>query len=331
MRSRSIRTFAMLVVLAAASPARADEDPAKVEQARQLFAEGTERVKAAEWSKALSSFERSAALKPHAITTYNIGACHRAIGRYTLARVTFAEALRRHGSTNELPDGLKLAAEGFVDEIDRLVSHVRVKIAPADARISIDGAPLGKDPSAAERMLAGIRPPGPGEAAPSGSFDLVVDPGAHVIVLSRKGFRDVVLNKTFAPSSKTALDLELDKLPGVMHIASTQPGAVVAISGIDVGVTPVDVTRPAGSYRVLVRKEGYVAYSSQVTLKPGEDVALRAQLVPESKSVFERWWFWAGATALVAGAVVTTYVVTRPDPTEPPLNGGGLGWSVPVQ
>src|SRR5262249_17788345 len=78
--ARSRRSFghaalvALTLTLAGAAPARADGDAdASIEKARQLFTEGTEHVQKAEWAVALASFEQSAALKPHAITTYNIG------------------------------------------------------------------------------------------------------------------------------------------------------------------------------------------------------------------------------------------------------------------
>jgi hypothetical protein len=329
LRARSFHAAALLSILLLASSARADDDAEKLEKARQLFAEGTERVKAAEWSPALASFERSAALKPHAITTYNIGACQRAIGSYLRARASFAEALKRNEAAHELPDSLAGAARGYVAEIDRLVAHASVTVAPASALIAVDGAPLA--PDGPSRMAAGLRAPGPGEAPPSPSFELVLDPGAHVFVLSHKGFGDIVVNRTFGPASTMTLKLELDKLPGVMHIASNHDQAVVTVAGVDVGMAPVDVTRPAGTYQVLVKKDGFAPYASQVVLKPGDEVSLRGQLAPESRSVLKRWWFWTGAAAFIAGVAVTTYFVARPAPTRPPLNGGGLGWTVPVQ
>jgi hypothetical protein len=62
-----------------------------------------------------------------------------------------------------------------------------------------------------------------------------------------------------------ALLLDLQRLPATIKVSSNVPNAVVFISGIDVGVAPVEVPRPGGTDSVTVRKRGYVAYSSSVT------------------------------------------------------------------
>ena len=125
--------------------ASADRD--EVEQARRLYRQGVEQVRAAEWAKALDSFERSARLLPHAVTSYNIGACHRAMGQYTRARTRFSEALQRTGDhPDELPHNLARDAARYLDEMDRLLARVRVWVEPADMRVAVDGAPLWIDP-----------------------------------------------------------------------------------------------------------------------------------------------------------------------------------------
>jgi hypothetical protein len=43
-----------------------------------------------------------------------------------------------------------------------------------------------------------------------------------------------------------------------------------------------------------------------------------------------KWWFWTAVGAVVVGSAVGTYYATRPDPERPPVDGGGLGWSVRV-
>src|SRR5579859_6898324 len=67
----------------------ADAETAPIVEARQKFVEGAALVKNAQWADAETAFEESARLHPHAVTTFNIGACERAMGRYTKARALF--------------------------------------------------------------------------------------------------------------------------------------------------------------------------------------------------------------------------------------------------
>ncbi len=98
----------------AAAGADAAASPAVVE-ARDFYKRGVELVKDAQWANALAAFERSAAGRPHATTTFNIAACERAMGRYTRARLHFADALARNaGNPGELPSSLEDEAKGFV-------------------------------------------------------------------------------------------------------------------------------------------------------------------------------------------------------------------------
>jgi hypothetical protein len=306
------------------------EEPS-TEEARNLYGQGLDFVKKAQWSDALASFERSRALRPHAMTTYNIGACERALGRYTKARSTLLRAIQEgKDSAGQLPPSLVTEAQGYVQEIDRILSRVHVTLDPADAGIAVDGRPLARGDGV---MIAGIEPPGPGVPPPSPTFDLVLDPGAHLVTLTRKGYADVVLNRTTPPGSTGELRLELERLPAVLHVSSSVSGAVVTVNGMDVGTAPVDVQRPAGSYRIVVRKDGFYAYQAQMNVNAGEETDLRAALVEERTPVTKKWWFWAAAGAVVAGAAVGTYYATRtePDPVRPPLDGGSLGWTARVR
>lgn len=65
-------------------------------RAREEFLRGTELVQKAQWAEALGAFERSAKLRPHAITRFNIGACQRALRRYTRARASLLQALEQN-------------------------------------------------------------------------------------------------------------------------------------------------------------------------------------------------------------------------------------------
>src|SRR5262249_26574917 len=70
----------------AQSPTALEDEPTT--RARALYLEGVENVQKSQWAEALFAFESSAKLRPHATTTFNVGACERALGRYARAQAT---------------------------------------------------------------------------------------------------------------------------------------------------------------------------------------------------------------------------------------------------
>lgn len=331
--------LAALACVILATPPALGEVPAAAEisddvkaRARAEFQRGAELVKSTEWAEALSAFERSAGLRPHPITTYNIGACHRSLGHYTLARATLARALAedQEAGGGQLPATLTTEIRGLLDELDRLFARVPLRLTPEDTAIAVDGRPLApqRTSDGSLELLAGIRSPGLGEPAPGPSFTLIVNPGTHVLTLSRKGFADTVVNRTFTPGAQAAIALAIDRLPSLIHISANQEGAVVSVDGVDVGAAPIDLSRLPGQHRAVVRRQGFVPYEAQFDLAPGQELNLRAELAQEKVSLVKRWWFWTaiGAAATVIG--VLTYVLTRPPP---PLDGGGLGWTIEAE
>ncbi len=300
------------------------EDPSRT-KARALFMEGVARVKQAQWSEALASFEASQQLFPHATTTFNIGACERAMGRYTRARQALRKALAQADrGEGQLASSLRVEAEGYIAEIERLLVRLDVRL---DARgsIAIDGRPLVREGA---EQVAGLAPPGLGSKAPGTRFKVLMDPGAHVITLSRKGYADAVVNRTFPAGTKSSLNLRLDRLPATLQISSNVRDAIVSVNGKDFGPAPVSVLRPPGRYSVLVNRDGFEPYEATVNVKPGEESALRATLVEERFQLTKQWWFWAGAAAVVVGGAALTYYLTRPDPDPAPYDSGSTGWLV---
>lgn len=310
-----------------AAPEAAD---AKLEQARRLYRRGVDRVRRQQWSEALSAFERSAAVRPHATTTFNIAACERALGNYTRARSIFRRALAQSEQAPEtLAPSLRTEAGALLEEIERGLVRVAVRLEPAHAAISVDGRPLARADEAGRVVLvAGVEPPGPGKPPPASRFELVMNPGAHVITLSREGYADAVVRKSYAPGSKKTLELGLERLPATLRISANVPGALVRVSEVDVGPAPAEVLRPAGNYRVVVHRTGFEPYETSVTMRPGQESNLRATLRPESQAITGKWWFWTGAVAVVAAGALVTYALTRPEPEPPPYDGGSTGWVV---
>jgi hypothetical protein len=331
---RLVPTLALAAVLGA-PVAHAEDDKGA---ARTKYLEGVAFVQKAQWSDALAAFEASSRLYPNPSTTLNMGACERALGRYVRARATLSRALAESAAAgNSLPESSVSEARGFLAEIDRILAKVSVTVDPPEAAIAVDGRPLAPQNMRQEApqkafgkpvLAAGVLPPGPGKPPPAKSFDLILDPGAHVITLSRKGFTDAVVNRSFAPGSASTLDLKLDLLPATLHITASQPAALVRVGEADVGPAPVDVLRPAGAYKVVVEKRGFVPYAAEVSVQPGEQVKLSAELAAEKPSVVKKWWFWTSIVVGAGGIATVAILVTRPKPEPPPYDGGSANWVV---
>ena len=328
-----------LLLLPAHAWAQEEED-ATVVQARREFTQGTKLVRAEQWAEALASFERAAALKAHPITTFNIAQCERAMGQYTRARRSFISALAQDDALEPkaLSDSARVEAKGLIAELDRILSHVTITLKPEDAALAVDGRPLeaandANDASGANPVfVAGTLPPGPGAPPNVVKFEVVTNPGVHVFTVSRQGYQDVVVNKTLAPGAHTTLPLELDKLPAAIHITSNLADALVRVNDADVGNPPVEVSRVAGRYRVKVTKKGFDPYETEFAVRPGERIELAANLREEKRALTSKWWFWTGLGVVIVGAAAGTYAITQSnnEPTRPPTDGGGLGWSLRV-
>lgn len=320
--------FAAALAVSLARPSRAGDD---LVEARSEFKRGADFARDAQWNLALAAFERSSKLKPHPWTTFNVGVCQRALGQYVRARRTFARALAERAPGSDLPESTVDDIASFVADIDRLVAVLDVTVEPATANVSVDGRPLEVTEGAGvvpTTMVADA--PNGARPAPARRFTVVLDPGSHVLVVSRPGFADVVRAETLRPAESRPITMVLDRLPSTLAISADRRDAVVTVDALDVGVAPVTLERPAGSHRVLVRRPGYLPYETVTVTRAGERSELFATLREDKPGLLSRWWFWTAAGAVLVGATLTTYAVTRPEPTRPATNGGGLGWTVNV-
>jgi hypothetical protein len=208
------------------------QDP-NVAEARAAFREATSLARQAQWGEALLAFERSSRLRPHTFTTYNIGYCERALGRYTRARKFLAKALAEneaHGG-NALATDVIADAKKYLVEIDQRLARATVTLSPADAAIAVDGRPL--EVVAADRsppvFAAGTRDLAPGEVPAVTRFELLLDPGAHAFTVSKPGSPDLLVSHTFQAGAREPIDLKLTVAPAAPARPDNPPaGAEVA-------------------------------------------------------------------------------------------------------
>jgi hypothetical protein len=307
-------------------PAQPSPDAA-TERGREAFQRGAELSHAEQWADALAAFREAAAARDHPRVEYNIAYCERALGHYAAAIVALRVAL---SDPTALTPGDFEIAKDLLSLSERTVVILAVTLEPPAAALAVDGLPL--IPSDAPGTYR-VSVDGPGSRGSVGlsSFTLVLDPGAHVFHASRPGHADVDVERAYAPGMRDALDLRLDLLPATASIRSEPAMAAVSIDGREVGLAPIDVHRPAGSYRVQVVRDHYEKYAALLALQPGERVTLTAKLNPERSTIVRAWWFWTGIAAVVAGGAVLTYALTRPAAQPPPYETGNANWLVHAQ
>jgi len=329
---RNLRPFSAAAIVfglavLAPSSARADDPP---DEARAAFREGASLIEQAEWAAALAAFERSLALRPHALTLYNIGVCQRFIGRSTLARETLKKALARAESTSEMPAVFVDQTRAYIAEVESKLARLRVRVTPPETRVSVDGRPLAQSDKP-DVLVAGVAPVGEATAVRGGAFEILVDPRPVVFTFTLEGHDTVEVKKEPKPGSADEVTVSMTEQPAQMKIVSNVPGSIVRVDGVDVGVAPVVVSRPPGPRVVTIAADGHVPFESKLTLRPGQSIPVDAQLLPEKPAITKNWWFWVGSAVLLTGVGVATYFVVRPEPERPDVNAGGLGWVADVK
>lgn len=297
-----MRLFVALALMTFATPVFAQAS--KVAEARGAFERGAAFASEERWGDALAAFSESAALRPHATTTYNIGYCERALGHATRAKKQFALALAQDNKSGgaELTPDLRAASKKYLVEAHGQVATPKLTI-PTDAAITIDGRPL--EASSAGRWLAGTRPPGPGEKVDQPTFIVEIDAGAHEIVISATDGRSKVAHEYFPPGSTKELKLDLPPAtttttaaPPIDHGRSRRSWGYV-VGGI--GVVGVAI----GSYFGLSARSTWSGAKDACPTRIGcSDVAVRMSIDARTEANISTIAFVAGGTALVGGTIL---------------------------
>ena len=226
---------------AAAQPVEASADPTK-ELAREAYRLGTALAKQGRWRDALLAFTRAASLFAHPATSFNVAYCERALGHSTRARKYFALALKQHEKSGELSSTRAEQAQRYLDEAERKIAHLRVRIAPG-SRVMADGASLSGDGAS---FVAGIAKRGRGTRVDVASFDLAIDAGRHVLVATGSTGQRVERRLTLRPGERRAVSLLFpppeppSKALAQWSVVVIGAGAAGLVTGAAFGVAALD-------------------------------------------------------------------------------------------
>lgn len=191
-------------------PSDAPNEPesSDVSEARAAFRLGSALAKQGQWLDALAAFGRSARMNPHPITMYNVAYCERALGHYARSHKNFSAALEPAATPGgpKLPAELETQARGYLVETEQRVARISVAFVAPNMAMRVDGHPLEPLRATGDRAVLIVAAEDAPVAAPSPStFDLWLDPGTHVFVVSRPGSDNVVESHTFRAGESAAL------------------------------------------------------------------------------------------------------------------------------
>jgi hypothetical protein len=238
-------------------PPAPDPAQAATDAARAHFKTGIKLYRDGNYPGALAEFEAAYELKPGPGSLQNVALCQKALFRYGEAADTLTRLLLRHDS--ELSDAERTAARLARDELKGLVGSVRLRVAPPDARVTLDGQPL----SVADRATA-VR----------------VNVGEHTLVAEAPGYARAVRSFRVAGGREDLpVELTLEPVLGFVDVRASDPSAAIAIDGkaLALGRYLGPIT-PSEDHLVQVYRPGFEPYEERVRVDVGQTVVVNGTL-----------------------------------------------------
>lgn len=254
-------------------------------EAEERYERGVALYTARNYEGALAEFQRSLVLSGGVDLLFNIGRTYQAMGRYPEAATAIEEYLRR---ARDLSRDRREEVTRILETLRTFIAHVRVRVTPADAAVSVDGEAVPR-----ERL----------------AMPLALGPGRHVVAAQRPGF--ATRSEAVVVASGDSREVALTLLPapagapmgtGTIELRGAPPGAVLRVDGAVVA-PPARV--PVRAHRVELSAPGYAPWQGEVLVEPQRPRVLTARL--SRSSGLSPGWFVAAASAtgamLVLGGV----------------------------
>lgn len=109
---------------------------------------------------------------------------------------------------------------------------------------------------------------------------------SHVLVVRRDGYRDRSLSVKPVAGENKLIEVVLEPLPGILHVAPSIGGAQITVRSLDVNREPItrfgvieSLEIPAGDYEITVSKDEYVMVTRRVTIRRAESFRFEPQLL----------------------------------------------------
>lgn len=293
---------------------------------RNVVEEALQEYNRGNWEEAAALFERAHRLNPSARTLRGMGLTAYEARRYVDAIRYLSEALTE--TRRALTAAQREEVSGTLERARRFVAHLRLKIGPSDARVTINGRP----------------------AEPDARGDVTTDPGLLDVEITADGYESALRRVRLTAGGQEELAVQLSRTrteappaaqvtssqPQMAPVAATQPtpsdsggGAVGPLKWVVGGVAVAGLI--AGG--VLVYYQGVKADEyksscrSDTNAKPDEE---RLKFCNNLRAEVTRTlWYAPIITFSVAGALAATatvlFVVDATDDGAPETARSGCG------
>lgn len=294
-RSRLTIVWGALVVFAvgmATTPARAQDGAKDAADAEVLKKKGGDAMDSGRPADALAAYDQAYALSKDPALLYNRARALQALTEYARALEQY-EAFER-----EAPESMKARVPGLpalIADVRSRVTSLTLTCEPAGAVVRLRGQPLGRCPLSAP---------------------VVVNAGKARLDVEADGYLPWMKEIDLPGGGAATFDVRLASrvTTGILVVQSSVPSVTVTIDAKISGTTPLEASLPAGTHVVEAVHDGYRPAKTSVIVTAGERKEVALSLERE-KGVLERWWFWAGIGAVVAGGVAVAIALnTEKDP-----------------
>jgi len=290
-----------LAVLLATTAAAADD---ALGQAKTFFTAGAQAYDAGRFGAAVQAFQQAYALAPRPAILFSM-----------------AQAERKAWYVDKHGDDLKHALEHYHAYLSQVATGGRrgdaadalAELEPIASRMMPQelNAPPAVAAEAKTRMMvtcatAGARASLDGGADTEAPLIDDVKPGKHRVRVSADGYFDEERDAIAAAGSLAAIDVVLRARPALLSI-QLGASAAVTVDGRPVGTTPLarPLELPAGAHVVTVTKNGYEAFSREVTLERGKSASLAPTLETTGQRTTAWVFFGAAGAGVLTGAAFT--------------------------
>jgi hypothetical protein len=244
---------------------RVHAEPA--DDAKRHFTNGVHLFEDRNFAGALVEFEASYQKNPTAVALQNIAVCQKGLFRYAEAIATL-ERLLRDFATQLSPDDKK-AADDAIREMNALIGTIVVRVAPADARVSVNETILSSEALKSPLRLAA---------------------GEYRIVAEAPGYaRQEKMVTVVSGQKDQPVALSLSPLSGILVIRAHDAQAAIAIDGVQVGYDEWRGPVSAGPHEIYVYTQA-MRHKSNVLAHAGQTTEFDAKLsphdaIPEGKAL----------------------------------------------